>query len=157
MASAIIIADRRTADGDVQFSINLLIEIALRALSPGVNDSCTAIACIDRLSASLAAAAKAGLDEGVHHDKDGAVREVAPPWSIGDLLAGSFAPLRQAARDNLPVVEALHRALTKLSERLSADDRTAAQRELAALQDELARSTTLPTDRDKIFADSLKT
>ena len=49
-----ILGPRRTATQDVEFSIAQLVEIAARALSPGVNDFYTAIACVDHLAAALA-------------------------------------------------------------------------------------------------------
>ena len=56
-----ILGPRRTATQDVEFSIAQLVEIAARALSPGVNDFYTAIACVDHLAAALAVVLDKGL------------------------------------------------------------------------------------------------
>lgn len=48
-----IIGNKRTPEQDVEFSIHQLVEVAARALSPGINDPFTAIACIDRLGSVL--------------------------------------------------------------------------------------------------------
>ena len=45
--------ENKTAQQDLEFSIHQMVEIAARALSPGVNDPYTAIACIDHLSATM--------------------------------------------------------------------------------------------------------
>ncbi len=50
---AFILGNQRTSTQDVEFSVNQLVEIAVRALSPGINDPFTAIRCIDQLSAAL--------------------------------------------------------------------------------------------------------
>lgn len=48
-----IFYDERASDEDIEFAFKQLVEIALRALSPGINDPFTAIACIDRLATAL--------------------------------------------------------------------------------------------------------
>ncbi len=62
---------QRTPMEDVEFSVRQLVEIALRALSPGVNDPFTAISCIDHLSAALACFVKRDTpDQRVLPDRD---------------------------------------------------------------------------------------
>ncbi len=51
---ALVAGPKRTPAQDLEFRVHALVEIALRALSPGINDTRTAIACVDRLTASLA-------------------------------------------------------------------------------------------------------
>lgn len=50
---AFVFGNQRTATQDVEFSLHQLVEIAVRALSPGINDPFTAIACVDRLGSAL--------------------------------------------------------------------------------------------------------
>lgn len=150
--AALSIDDRRTAEGDLRFSISLILEIALRALSPGVNDSFTAIAAIDRLTASLARATASGVTPGVYCDDAGAARVTAPKETLAELIGYSFAPLRRAARDNLLVAEAASRALRRLHPKLGDEAAAAAERELALLAAEIAASSALPEER-RAFAD----
>ena len=144
----IVIAGRRTSQDDIRFSINLLIEIALRALSPGVNDSFTAIACVDRLTSTFARAAETRIGDGVYCDDNGAARVVAPAESIGVLLTGAFSPLRRASRDNILVASAILRALSRLAPRLEGEDRSSAEAEIALMKAELDQSASLQADRD---------
>jgi uncharacterized membrane protein len=65
---AIRLGSSRTPAGDLLFSVNLLVEIGLRALSPGLNDTYTAVTCIDRLSSSLMPLRESGIASGVHCD-----------------------------------------------------------------------------------------
>lgn len=146
--AAVSIGDRRTAEDDLRFSVALLLEIALRALSPGVNDSFTAIACIDRLTASFASAAEAGVTPGVYCDKAGAARVTAPKAALSDLIPFAFAPIRRAARDNILVAEAATRALARLSPRLEGTAADAAKREAALLAEEIAASAAVRADRE---------
>jgi uncharacterized membrane protein len=50
----VVVGPKRTPTPDVEFSIGALVEIAVRALSPGINDPRTAMTCIDHLTAALA-------------------------------------------------------------------------------------------------------
>lgn len=145
--NAVKIGDRRTAEGDLRFSADLLLEIALRALSPGVNDSFTAVACIDRYVASLAAVASKGLNVSVFCDDKGAARITAPRSDVAELVRIVFGPLRRAVRDNLLVAQACLEALMRL--RPKVDDETAAEidREIEELIAEVDASAALEVDK----------
>src|ERR1039458_10151427 len=58
----------RTLAQDPVFAIDQLVEIAIRALSPAVNDTFSALTCIDWLSAGLAEMSARVLEEGIHRD-----------------------------------------------------------------------------------------
>lgn len=152
VAGALTFGSRRTAEGDLRFSINLLIEIALRALSPGVNDSYTAIACIDRLTASFAWAAADGLHSGVYCDSEGAARVFVPRSGLGDLIRASFDPLRRASRDNGLVQEALIRALGRLAPHVSETARAETERQIGLIVAEAEASDMLQADIDSLRA-----
>ena len=98
-----VLGPRRTAAQDVEFSLNLLVEIAARALSPGVNDYYTALACVDHIAAALAALTRTGVPAAVRADGDGQVRVLLLVPSFSDFADAALDPLRQCARDNLPV------------------------------------------------------
>ncbi|MEM7546583.1 MAG: DUF2254 domain-containing protein [Pseudomonadota bacterium] len=145
--AAVTIADRRTADSDLRFSVNLLVEIALRALSPGINDGFTAIACIDRLTASLAEAAERGLTPGVHCDDDGAVRVVIPRVGIAELIRVAFDPIRRNASGSGLVIGAMIAALRRLEPRLGPRSAKEAQRQLSLIMAEVDASALLDDDK----------
>lgn len=96
----------RTPTQDVRFSLNLLVEMALRALSPSLNDPFTAIACIDRLSAALAHAGAFQIRKGVWWDREGTARLASPPVGFEDLVAGAYTQIRQSST-GIPAV-AIH-------------------------------------------------
>ena len=132
------IGRRRTEEGDLRFSVSLLLEIALRALSPGVNDSFTAISVINRLVASLAVAAEHGLDAGVWCDAEGAPRIAIPKAGLDELIRFAFDPIREASSGNLLVAQAASDALSRLSPRLEGRAREEAERQVRLFAEESA-------------------
>lgn len=121
----------RTPVQDPEFSIRHLVEIAVRALSPGVNDPYTAGAVIDRLSSSLAQLMGKRMPQSVFHDADGRVRVVCERPTIASLVGAAFAQIRQNGGDK-PII-LIHLALA--IGRIAAVVRTADQ--VALLRDQL--------------------
>ncbi|MDF2370440.1 MAG: DUF2254 domain-containing protein [Rhizobiaceae bacterium] len=112
--SLIDIDHARSQTRPIEFSIHLLVEIALRALSPGVNDAYTAIAAIDSLSSAFATIADENLRPLSILDEDDTARLIMPELSVKSLVGQAFHPLRRAAADNLLVAQSLARALARL-------------------------------------------
>jgi uncharacterized membrane protein len=98
----------RTMQQDVAFGLRQLVDIALKAISPAVNDPSTATICIDRLGSLLAHVAR--RHPGVRVLRDGeTVRVVAPQPSFVDLVDLAFNQLRQYGRGDLAVsIRMLH-------------------------------------------------
>ena len=88
---------RRTPRQDVECTILELVELAVRALSPGINDPFTAIACVDHLSAELAHLARRKTPSAFRMDKEGKLRLFAKPITFPEALDAAFLQLRQAA------------------------------------------------------------
>ncbi|WP_339764993.1 DUF2254 domain-containing protein [uncultured Hoeflea sp.] len=112
--SAIVLQSYRGAVNDIRFSIRILLEIALRALSPGVNDSFTAVTCADRIAAALVKPVSEGLRGDVRCDEDGVARLKVPGLSLEDLLNMALHPLRQASRGNILMLEHMGVVLNSL-------------------------------------------
>jgi uncharacterized membrane protein len=102
----------RTLSQDIAFGIDQLVEIAIRALSPAVNDTFTALTCIDWLGDSLSRIAVEWHPQSSHRDRLGAIRLITVPVSYERLVQRSFEKIRQAA-DGMPAV--LIRQLDALS------------------------------------------
>ncbi len=111
--AAFAIGDRRSAQQDLRFGIDELVEIAARALSPGVNDPFTAIACIDWLGAALSELALMRPAPGVMAGEGGDARLVADRLGFEDYLASAFGQLRPYLAGD---VNARTRALAALDE-----------------------------------------
>jgi len=94
---SIALGSVRTPTQDARFSLHLLVEMALRALSPSLNDPYTAIACIDRLSSALAHLGSSPIRKGVWRDAEGTARLAIPPVDYEDLVEGAYTQIRQSA------------------------------------------------------------
>ncbi len=79
------------------FAVDQLVEIAIRALSPAVNDTFTALTCIDWLGSSLCRAARDWDPDPVCRDAQGLVRLIAAPVSYERLVERAHEKIRQAA------------------------------------------------------------
>lgn len=125
---ALIVGAQRTSVQDLEFSIDQLVEIAVRALSPGTNDPFTAITCIDRLAASLCQLASRVIPSPVRRDPDGRARVIARPWSFRGALDSAFDQIRQYGRSAPAVTIRLLEALDLIAGHLRRDDDLAAVR-----------------------------
>lgn len=91
---AFVLGMQRTEDQDVEFSIQQLVEIAVRALSPGINDPFTAIQCIDQLTAALCRISKRDFPSPYRYDQDNKLRVIANPVTFANLIDDAFNEIR---------------------------------------------------------------
>jgi uncharacterized membrane protein len=98
-----VIGPHRTPTQDVGFAIDQLVGIALRALSPVVNDTFTALICIDWLGAALCQVSARPLPDGIYRDASGHVRLIDPVVTYERLVKDAYDKLRQAGR-GMPAV-----------------------------------------------------
>ncbi|WP_347311437.1 DUF2254 domain-containing protein [Defluviimonas sp. SAOS-178_SWC] len=136
----------RSDAGTVHFSMNLLVEIALRALSPGVNDTFTALAVCDMLSGALAGVSRSTPRLEAIRDTRGNVRVILPGASIEELLDEAYHPLRRAAASNILMAEGLARAYQRLFASGHAGTRRALREHARLLLADLARVGHAETD-----------
>ena len=129
LRGCLVFGTQRTATQDVEFAIDQLVEIAARALSPGINDPFTAITCIDRLGSALARLAQRAIPPALHTDADGKPRLIATAVGFPEALDAAFNLIRQCARGSVPVTIRLLEVLGEI-EPLTArlDDREALRR-----------------------------
>jgi len=97
LSRAHVTGPHRTLVQDPVFAIDQLVEIAIRALSAAVNDTFTALTCIDWLSSGLGRVSGRVLDEGVYRDGAGYVRLIESDPSYARMVKRSFDKIRQAA------------------------------------------------------------
>jgi uncharacterized membrane protein len=121
-AREVVLGPKRTPTQDVEFSIHALVEIAVRALSPGINDPRTAMTGIDHLAAALAHLLRCGERSPLLHDRDGALRLISNPTTFEEAIEAALSPIRQAANGHVGVLIRLIEALVVLAE-IAATDR----------------------------------
>lgn len=85
---------QRTQSQDVFFLVNELVEIAARALSPGINDPYTAMGCLDWLSVALNRLARHDINQLHHFDGNGSLRVWAPGINFTSLAEAIYDQLR---------------------------------------------------------------
>lgn len=83
---ALTLSRDRSMEQDAAFGFRQLVDIAERALSPGINDPTTAVQALDQLHDLLRRLAVRQFPDGLHYDQDGLVRLVMPPESFSDYL-----------------------------------------------------------------------
>lgn len=129
LADAVIIGSQRTREQDVEYAIDQLAEIAVRALSTGINDPFTARTCVDWLGAGLARIALQDLAGPHRYDADGTLRLVVTSTStFSGLLDAAFDQIRQYGRDSVAVTIRLLEALGRIAAHARADDQRRALR-----------------------------
>lgn len=104
----------RTPHQDPAFLFDQLLEVAVRALSPGTNDPFTAVTCIDRLAEALNLLAHRRLPSGELRDADGALRLVVPRTELAELLEHLFGELRAYGAGDPMVARHLALSLRRL-------------------------------------------
>jgi len=113
--SAFLVGSQRTDQQDIEFSINQLVEIASRALSPGINDPFTAVRCIDQLSAALCHLAQREIPSAYRYDDEDKLRVIAKPVSFVDVIDAAFNQIRQYGRTSVAVTMRLLEAIAVIA------------------------------------------
>jgi uncharacterized membrane protein len=116
----ILIGRHRTLTQDSEFGIAQVVEIAIRALSPAVNDTFTGVACVDWLADALLTLAERPPLGGNWYDKSGGLRVWVPTVRIERLCKLAFDQIRQASATTPAVLIRQLDAIPRLAPRLPA-------------------------------------
>ena len=101
--AAFALGNQRTSAQDIEFGVNELVEIAIRALSPGVNDPFTAMTCVDRLGSALCRLAQRDMPSPYRYDTQGQLRVIAHVFTFPDVTDAAFNQIRQYGRSSTAV------------------------------------------------------
>ena len=122
---AFIIGGRRTADQDPEQGIHQLVEVAVRALSPSINDPFTATTCVDRLSGVLGQVADRPAQSAVRCDADGHARVRFERTDFSGIISTAFDQIRQSSTGMPAVAIRLVEACARIAEHTSIPARRA--------------------------------
>ncbi len=114
--SNLITGKTRTQQQDAEYTIHQVVEIASRALSPGVNDPFTAIACIDNLTSTLAYLTKVKFPSKYIFDEEENLRIISEVLTFEGMLDAAYNQIRQFATGSPSVLIRLMEALGELNE-----------------------------------------
>ncbi len=118
----VVSGSERTPTQDLEFATRHLVEVAVRALSPGINDPFTAMVALDRLRGSLSRLMGRALPPDVLRDATGTVRVVRQVPTYDGLLDASFHQIRQNASDKPAVLIHMLEAIARIAERTRLDE-----------------------------------
>ena len=110
-----IIGKVRTPLQDAEFSIHQMVEVASRALSPGVNDPYTAIACIDNLASVMCYLTGAEFPSPYRYDSQDKLRVIADNHTFSGMLNAAFNQIRQYGEGSPSVMIRLMEVMKTIS------------------------------------------
>jgi len=125
---AIHLESERTFEQDPKYPIRLLVDIAIKALSPAINDPTTAVQAIDQIEDLLRRLGQQDLQTGFVSDAGGELRLIVPVPSWEDYLALAFDEIRQYGVTSIQVMRRLRSALIGLTEMVMPPGRVEAVR-----------------------------
>jgi uncharacterized membrane protein len=120
---ACLVGRQRTIPQDPAFGFRQLVDIAVKALSPGINDPTTAANCVDALTSLLASLADRDWPSTDFEGEDGVIRLHMPHATFGDYLALAFTEIRRYARTDLAVTLAVLEGLGRVATTTRRPDR----------------------------------
>lgn len=98
-----VVGNKRSQEQDIGFLVNELVEIAVRALSPGINDPFTANTCIDHLGAALCRVAQRENLAVLKYDRHDRPRVILYPMSFDRMMGAAFNQIRQNGRSHTSI------------------------------------------------------
>jgi uncharacterized membrane protein len=151
MSRAHIIGSQRTLTQDASFGFDQLVEIAIRALSPAVNDPFTAMTCIDWLGENLCKIVAGWHPARVHRDAAGYIRVITAEPAYDRLVQRSFEKIRQSSLGMPAVMIRELEALARIMAETTSDGQRRVLLEQAAMIDRASeRSVPEAADRTDI-------
>jgi uncharacterized membrane protein len=102
---ALLEGPNRTIRQDLRFAVDQMVEVALRALSPAVNDLFTGLQCVHWLGDALLRLSQLELPSPVHRDGAGRARVLEPVLTFEEVVDAAFDPIRRAGREHPAVLE----------------------------------------------------
>jgi uncharacterized membrane protein len=146
LRATVALGSERTMDQDPTFAFRIVVDIALKALSPAINDPTTGVLAIDQLHRMLRMVGRRHLHTDEILNESGRLRVVfrTPNWE--DFVHVAFSEIRACGSNNLQIVRRLRAMIENLVQTLPAHRHTALQQELGLLDREIERNFTYPED-----------
>jgi uncharacterized membrane protein len=158
VSRSIRIGRHRVLAQDLEFGVAQIVEIAIRALSPAINDTFTGIASVDLLGEALTILAEAPQASGRSFDTNGKLRLQVRPLLLPRLVKQAFDQICQAAADNPAVLIRLLSTIGRLAPKLQgAEDRSALVEQATAVWETANTKPLVKMDREDIEAAWQKT
>jgi uncharacterized membrane protein len=140
----------RTIEQDPAFAVRIMVDVAVKALSPAVNDPTTAVQVLDHLEDTLRLIGTTDIRSHTHYtDGEGRVRLLVPARRWEDYLALGVTEIREYGASAIQVTRRLRAALEELLAAVRPEYRSAVEDELARLDASLAQHFAASADPDR--------
>jgi len=150
LQAAYIVNQQRTLDQDAGYGIQQIVDVALRALSPGVNDTTTAVMSVDYLTAILVRLALRRIASPRRY-VDGQLRVIARGPTFATLLATALDQICRNAAGNVTVLARLLQAMeTMAGVTTSHRRRQALRQQVQRIEEVIHQSIVLPGERQAL-------
>jgi uncharacterized membrane protein len=136
----------RTIEQDSTFGFRVIVDVAIKALSPAINDPTTAVLAIDQLHRLLRLVGRRHLHDDALYDADGVLRVISPTPNWPDFVQLAVSEIRLYGAGNFQVSRRLHAMIGNLVESLPENRRPALRRELDLLDRTLEKLHVFPED-----------
>ena len=153
LIEAIHMGEERTFDQDPKYAIRLLVDIAIRALSPAINDPTTAVQALDQIGDLLFRLGRRRLEAGAFRDGDGHVRLVMPLPTWEDFLMLAFDEIRSYGADSVQVMRRMGALISDLISAVPDERRPALVQWQRRLHTTIERHFADPEDRADALAE----
>lgn len=125
LKGAFEIGDERTFEQDPKYALRLLVDIAIKALSPAINDPTTAVQALDQIEDMLIRLGSSPIEIGDYHDEQGELRLIVPFPSWEDFLRLSLDEIRFCGANSVQVMRRMNALIQNLGNVLPAERRSA--------------------------------
>ena len=146
LSSRVAFGSERAMDQDPTFAFRIVVDVALKALSPAINDPTTAVLAMDQLHRMLRTVGNRHLRTDELLDRSGQIRVIfrTPNWD--DFVYLAFSEIRNCGSNNLQIVRRMRAMIENLVQTLPPNRRDALLRQLSLLDREVERIFTYPEE-----------
>ena len=146
------VGNGRTPTQDIEYAVNQLTEMAVRAMSPAINDPFTAMTCLDHVGYGLMEFIRQGRKGSHYYDRDGKLRLVLEPVTLEVLLDAAFDMLRHASCDNASVLLHMLKVIDLIGQEAQTPEaRQQLLRHVSLIQAESQAGALIEQDRQSIY------
>ncbi len=146
LRSRVAFGPERTMEQDPLFAFRIVVDVALKALSPAINDPTTGVLALDQLNRLLRVVGRRRLRDAMIPDETGAPRVICrtPNWE--DFVYVSCTEIRACGADNVQIARRLRAMLENLMATLPARRHAALEAERRRLDLAIASAYSIPDD-----------
>lgn len=142
---------QRTLTQDVEYAVHQLVEVAVRALSPGINDPFTAMTCVDRLGAGLCRFAGREPASPYRYDYGGKLRVIVNTLTFEEMMDAAFHQIRQYGRESVSVTLRLLETIAVIAPHIRREeDRAALLKHARLIREDSLDTIRVRSDRKQV-------